>query len=1012
MRMLKISGRFPRLTIFTGKTKHFFMQRTIKILLLLIISGICIIPAHSQKPAKQLARAGKRLSAFPVTVDSMAIDHATGKLIIYLDNSLSKQTVREGMTEDISSSIREQLGRGFGDLELVLYSGGKEISEYVPNMYRQNIPADSSRIANNKDKPLFISRPGREAFEGGLEGNNIALWHSHGYYYEMKQDRWEWQRAKLHSTVEDIYPMGYVLPYLAPMLENAGATVLIPRERDLQLNEVIVDNDGSTGNSEIVYGWGDAQGTLTETKKPGFKWKDSLIANENPFKMGSHLGFQTDETASLTYVPHIPEQGEYAVYISYAANENNVSDALYTINYSGGKAEYRVNQQMGQGTWIYLGTYHFLRGTDMDIGSVRVSGGKEQGIITSDAIKFGGGMGNVARRPSRELMQNKKSLQGSNKSTKLVKADPERFSWKISGKPRYMEAARYWMQYSGMPDSTVYSLNEFNNDYNDDYQGRGEWVKHINRSIPVDLSLAFHTDAGTTDNDSIIGTLGICSTTGDEGIFSHGQSKMASRELTDIVMGQIVEDIRSSFNPKWTKREIWDKQYSEAYRPDVPAMLLELLSHQNLADMVYGLDPRFRFAVSRAIYKGILRFQAYQEGREPVVQPLPPNNLSIERLKGKKIKISWSAVRDPLEPTATSLSYRLYTRKGKKGFDMGRELQDTSITIELEQYGEIYSFKLTALNQGGESFPSEILSVGILDKNKKTALVVNAFDRVSGPAVVDGNKFSGIAYHSDMGVPYIRDMGHTGEVYDFNRNNPWLDDDNAGWGACYSNFEGKLVAGNTFDFPLIHGEAIMAAGMSFVSSSDEAFISSNNKKYSFIDIIFGEEKATEKYLEAGKYDFRLFTPEMMARLKEVTGKSIPIFISGAYTGSDHIISGDSIAMKFCEETLHYKWRSDHSVITGGFYSTDYAKPHFRGKWEFNTVYNPYIYRVESPDAIEPAGEGAICAFRYRENNASAGTFYNGGYKVLVLGFPFETIPHKDQRLGFMKQIINTLTENE
>ena len=43
--------------------------------------------------------------------------------------------------------------------------------------------------------------------------------------------------------------MAYTLPFLVPMLENAGATVFIPRERDWQVHEVIVDNDGSTGNS-------------------------------------------------------------------------------------------------------------------------------------------------------------------------------------------------------------------------------------------------------------------------------------------------------------------------------------------------------------------------------------------------------------------------------------------------------------------------------------------------------------------------------------------------------------------------------------------------------------------------------------------------------------------------------------------------------------------------------------------------------------------------------------------
>jgi len=36
------------------------------------------------------------------------------------------------------------------------------------------------------------------------------------------------------------------------MLENAGATVLLPRERDTQTHEVIVDNDSETGRSQLI----------------------------------------------------------------------------------------------------------------------------------------------------------------------------------------------------------------------------------------------------------------------------------------------------------------------------------------------------------------------------------------------------------------------------------------------------------------------------------------------------------------------------------------------------------------------------------------------------------------------------------------------------------------------------------------------------------------------------------------------------------------------------------------
>ena len=54
----------------------------------------------------------------------------------------------------------------------------------------------------------------------------------------------------MFGTVEDLFTQSFVLPYLTPMLENAGATILIPRERDTQIHEIIIDNDRSTPGSE------------------------------------------------------------------------------------------------------------------------------------------------------------------------------------------------------------------------------------------------------------------------------------------------------------------------------------------------------------------------------------------------------------------------------------------------------------------------------------------------------------------------------------------------------------------------------------------------------------------------------------------------------------------------------------------------------------------------------------------------------------------------------------------
>ena len=68
--------------------------------------------------------------------------------------------------------------------------------------------------------------------------------------------------------------------------------------------------------------------------------------------------------------------------------------------------------------------------------------------------------------------------------------------------------------------------------------------------------------------------------------------------------------------------------------------------------------------------------------------------------------------------------------------------------------GKYYSFTVTALNDGGESLPGETLSVAFLPEGKKPVLVVNAFDRICGPAFFDKGDMAGIAWWEDEGVPY------------------------------------------------------------------------------------------------------------------------------------------------------------------------------------------------------------------------------------------------------------------
>jgi hypothetical protein len=807
--------------------------------------------------------------------------------------------------------------------------------------------------------------------------------------------------------------MGYVVPYLTQMLERSGAGVFLPRERDTQTNEVIVDNDRSTGSSEVVLHINNSAQQINE----GFLLTDTLFTGYNPFKHGTSLRILND---SAVFIPEIPVKGFYAVYVSYPARADNSQAVKYKVSHTGGTTEFIVNQTIGGETWVYLGTFQFNAGKNISIGSVSVKGSFNE-YIALDAVRFGGGMGNVARRPSPEIIRNQKSLNENLSSDTLKDASYIGFEWKLSGKPRFLEAARYYLQYAGMPDTLVYSPTGNKNDYNDDYQSRGNWVNYLmgkpygleniskpkGLGLPIDLSLAFHTDAGITPDDSVIGSLAIYSTGADNGKFPDGTSRMASRDLSDIIQTEVVEDIRKIFDPEWTRRGLWDRPYSEARRPNVPGMLLELLSHQNLADQRYGLDPRFRFQVCRSIYKGILKYITYVENRDYVVQPLPVKSFAIVPVSGKKIRLLWEPVIDKYEPTSKPDNYIIYKRIGDNGFDNGFIVNRTSAEIELESYDTIYSFKVTAINAGGESFDSEILSAGIKAGDSNSVLVVNGFDRISGPAWFDRNNMAGIAWWNDRGVADHNEIINVGDQYDFDRKSPWLDDDAPGWGASYGNMTGKIIPGNSFDYPYLHGTAIMAAGHSFFSVSDEYFCSDNfsSSTWKNVDLIFGKEKSTPFFTDSSVVDYRIYTQEFMRRIKELTQSGTNIFMSGAYIGSDLFVKGDSAAIKFADQTLHFSLRTGHAVKSGEAYSTDYAKPSFTGSLSFNTDYSESIYSVEAPDAIEPSGKGAICSFRYSENNSSAGIAYKGSYKTLILGFPFETIKSEQDRNRLMEQIL-------
>ncbi len=949
-----------------------------------------------------------------VRIDSLRLDEKKRTIKAWLGKSFSYPAYRSETVAALYSDVRKQLGKKYNTYQVTLYTLRKPLEELVPNWCRADSATwDRSRmpLATPRPAPLIrrISRPLQPG--KGLHGRTIDVRPSHGWYYNSGSDRWEWQRPRLFETVEDLLPFTFTIPYLIPMLENAGAVVFTPRERDTQIHEVVVDNDAPSGTNAHYAETSDAQAATWENGvHPGFALGHPPYAvNHNPFRQGTfrQIFSQPSASAEISWTPDIPADGAYAVYVSWGDVPGAVEDAHYTVHHAGGQSRFLANQQIGASTWIYLGTFDFKAGLNGDSGRVVLSNASATPgrIVSADAVRFGGGMGNILRNGA------------------------------VSGRPRFAEGSKYYLQYAGLPDTLIYNLYNNKDDYKDDYNSRSEYVNYLygapfgpkkNRhikglGIPFDLSLAFHTDAGITRNDTTVGTLAIYSLEASDStdFFPDGVSRMANRDFADLMQTQVVDDIRRLYDPAWNRRFVMDGQYSEAVRPNVPTMLIELLSHQNFLDMKFALDPRFRFDVARSMYKAMLKFIAFQHRADYVVQPLPVEHFQAQFSAPRQVTLKWQPRRDPLEPGATPGGYIVYTRRETGGFDDGIYVREPQWRADALQPGVIYSFRVSAVNEGGESFPSETLAVCWMDTVLAPVLIINGFDRICAPATIDGENFSGFADFIDPGVADHYTINYAGRQIDFSPPSPFRSNDAPGHGASMASHESVRIAGNTFDFAIVHGQSIRAAGHPFVTCSDEAVMAGevDAQPYRLIDLLLGEEKETR--WPAVRMDSLRGLPfkTVPAALQKVLGdflkKGGGLFISGSYIGSD-LAAGKKPGhedVQFIEQQLRYKWSADHACSDGRVYSVDSAFwPKFT-PFVFNTALRPDIYAAEAPDAIDPVN-GSRTILRYSENQYSAAVAYKRQYAVVALGFPFETLVDRDSRDQIMRASLRYLGSRE
>lgn len=660
-------------------------------------------------------------SQYPVKLLRVAC--ATGRVNLYFNANLIHIPIREELCLSWESQIRDILGPKYEKAAIGIFYKNIPIERYIPNFYRKRLSDDTKRLSSPINITPLVRNLDELTYSKGLQNRHISLFSSHGFHVDMADTTWRFQRPALFGTIEDIHSHYLVENYLAPMLENAGAKVFSPRERDTTALEIIVD---------------DMQAEFTRPplrKRGGFKQIAVLKDTMNPFKSGSYSRCSPKTVA--TYKFNIEKPTHSAVYISYNANTNNSDSVIYIVSTPFNKYRFSVNQQIGGG-WIMLDKLP-LQG----LVSVAVT---SQGEFTTDAIRIGGGMG-----------------------------DAERFG-KKSGMPRWVEGARYNIQYNGMPPS-VYKLDEENkkiSDYMDDFKSRGFWVNHMREwGVPIDMSLALHTNAGL--GDPYYGSLTINYTNSGKDSYKNGKSKFASRDLSDIVLSQLVSDVQKKYDSTWKRTSMYDRQYAEVSRPDVPSTILEMLSHQCFYDMRLGLSPEFRFDATRAVYKGILRFMSTYYNTPYTIQPLPVGGLHFVQ-NNNIVSLNWHPTTDTLEPSAKPDFYRVFNSTDCHNWNFIGQTSQTFIPLN-DSTSKLLHYKVVAHNDGGKSFDSKIISAQS-PKTARTLVLVDMLSRSEPDSVSKGRGFDMSTFR-----PSRDDYSIVGKQIDFDPLSEFIDTPTPGWGA-------------------------------------------------------------------------------------------------------------------------------------------------------------------------------------------------------------------------------------
>jgi len=820
----------------------------------------------------------------------------------------------EAIVEEIGTTL-EPLG--WRDLRIQVrrpaLMGGKE--EFVPLAdFLPEIPAPRKGIEPAAPSQGQPPASGQGQPRGALSGKTIYVSAGHGWLWNSTAQKWRTQRPPYPDPpyegpiIEDHNNAEAVNQYLLHYLWNAGALVWPVRERDLNSYEVIIDNDRpgpGTGYMEI--------GQWTTTSYPG-----------TGYNGGSYrwtLTAVTTPTAAAIWTATIPYDGYYAVYVWYRPGSNRSVDARYAVHHAGGVTTHTLNQQRHGLTWHYIGSYGFRGG---EVATITLTNLSSQGgrVVIADAVRIGGGTF--------------ESLAGIETTAPYA-----------PGKPWWEVGAFYYTQRMGMEAAP------------DDITARPIYARWEHAGTFEDaLYISWHSNGATGYQTWASGT---------ETYVHNGEGlprTEGSLELQEAVHAELINDLRAGWDPAWPDRGrkmknlgelrlLWDDDPSVR----MPGVLIELAFHDHPIDTDALKEPYFNLLAARAVYQGIVKYFERRDGVDLKLLPEPPTHVRLRNLGGGMVRVDWhpSPTDDLGLAGDAATGYLVYIGTDGLGWSDGIPVATTAYTITGLAEGQLIFVRVTATNEGGESFPSETLAARA--GAPAPLLLVNDFRHLN----------------RTMAVP------ETDPVEGYN-------------------MRLLLERMNTYNYAVQHGSVI---SYPFDSASSEAVRAGlvDLSDYAMVDWILGEEgrgPATGPALETLDATER-------ALLNGFLNGGGALFLSGTEVGS-HLDQADRV---FYNTVLRAGYEGDDA----GTYQVQPVSGSIFDGLEAFSFDAPHMYDADFPDRLSPLN-GSLAALTYAGGlgGVAAVQYWNPVRpceRLVYFGFPFETI-WPAQRPVVMARILDFL----